>query len=159
MNAFAQALSAALLHFAWQASAAGFLAWFALLLLRKRPAKARYMVSCAALGVTALLPGITLWLVYPTSAPASSASAAAATSQSVAWMTVVPAAMPWFVRLQAWASARVGVRRAGALTATGAERQAVLLAAAARRTGAGRSAADRPTSGGAIEDCCGPCVH
>lgn len=103
MNAFAQALSAALLHFVWQASVAGFLAWFVLYLLRKRSANFRYLVSCVALGVTALLPGITPWLVYPNAAPESSASVVAAASQPVTWMTVVPAALPWFARLQAWA--------------------------------------------------------
>lgn len=103
MNAFAQALTAALLHFVWQASVAGFLAWFVLFVLRQRSANSRYLVSCVALGVTAVLPVITLWLVYQNAAPMSSTSIVATVSQSVTWMTVVPAALPWFTRLQAWA--------------------------------------------------------
>ncbi len=59
-----QALTSALLHFVWQGAAVAFLLWMALGLLRNRSANARYVVSCAALGLMALLPLITAWMVY-----------------------------------------------------------------------------------------------
>ncbi len=59
-----QALTSALLHFVWQGAVVAFLLWMALGLLRNRSANARYVVSCAALALMAVLPLITAWVVY-----------------------------------------------------------------------------------------------
>lgn len=64
MTPLAQALNSALLHFIWQGIAVGFLLWIALLLLRRRTANARYVVSCVALVLLAIAPFITAWTAY-----------------------------------------------------------------------------------------------
>jgi beta-lactamase regulating signal transducer with metallopeptidase domain len=64
MTAIAQALSAALLDFVWQGLLAAFLLWAALFVLKNRSARARYMVSCVALAVMAMLPVLTACLLY-----------------------------------------------------------------------------------------------
>jgi TonB family protein len=66
MTAIAQALSAALLEFVWQGLLAAFLLWTALMVLRNRPARTRYLASCVALAVMAMLPVVTACLVYTT---------------------------------------------------------------------------------------------
>jgi TonB family protein len=70
MTAIAQALSAALLDFVWQGLLAAFLLWTALFALKNRSARARYLASCVALAVMAVLPIVTACLVY--TAPAVS---------------------------------------------------------------------------------------
>jgi TonB family protein len=64
MTAMAQALSAALLEFVWQGLLAAFLLWTALIVLRNRPARTRYLASCVALAVMAMLPVVTACLIY-----------------------------------------------------------------------------------------------
>src|SRR5581483_267881 len=56
MNLLAQALTAALIHFVWQAAAVGFLAWIALSILRESSAAARYLAACSALALLLALP-------------------------------------------------------------------------------------------------------
>jgi bla regulator protein BlaR1 len=63
-TAIAQSLSAALLHFVWQGLLVAFLLWVALFLLRKRSANSRYVASCIALAVLAVLPIITAAVLY-----------------------------------------------------------------------------------------------
>ena len=64
MTAIAQALSVALLDFVWQGLLAAFLLWTALIILRNRSPRARYLACCVALAVMAALPVITACLVY-----------------------------------------------------------------------------------------------
>jgi beta-lactamase regulating signal transducer with metallopeptidase domain len=68
MTAIAQALSVALIDFVWQGLLAAFLLWTALLILRNRSARARYVASCVALAVMAMLPLVTVSLVYAAAA-------------------------------------------------------------------------------------------
>ncbi len=74
MTAMAQALSAALLEFVWQGLLAAFLLWTALFVLKNRSPRARYLASCVALAVMAILPLATACLVY--TAPVVSHAAA-----------------------------------------------------------------------------------
>ncbi len=73
MTALAQALSAALLDFVWQGLLVAVLLWIALFILRNRSARARYAVSCLALGLMAALPAVTAYLIYvaPDALPAA----------------------------------------------------------------------------------------
>lgn len=71
MTPLAQALSSALLHFIWQGIAMGFLLWIALFLLRRSSADVRYFVSCGALVLLALAPGVTALSLYEPRAAAS----------------------------------------------------------------------------------------
>jgi beta-lactamase regulating signal transducer with metallopeptidase domain len=64
MTAITQALSAALLHFAWQGLFVGLLLWVVLFLMRKGTASARYAASCAALVILVLLPLVTAFVSY-----------------------------------------------------------------------------------------------
>ena len=70
MTAIAQALSAALLDFVWQGLLAAFLLWTALIVLKNRSARARYLASSVTLAVMAILPVVTACLAY--TAPAGS---------------------------------------------------------------------------------------
>jgi hypothetical protein len=56
----AQAIGWMLLHFVWQGAAVAAGAAVALAMMRRRSAQARYLVACAALGVMALSPVLTL---------------------------------------------------------------------------------------------------
>jgi len=63
MNPFAEAVSAALIHFVRQALVVAALLWFILGLMRRRSANARYLVACAGLATLAALPILTfVWL-------------------------------------------------------------------------------------------------
>jgi TonB family protein len=84
MMAMAHALSAALLDFVWQGLLAAFLLWTALFVLKNRAPRARYLASCVALAVMAILPVATACLVY--TAPAVSHAAAE-------WSGAVPETM------------------------------------------------------------------
>ena len=63
-----QKLGWTLLHFVWQAAAVALLVAILLALLRKFTANLRYIVACAALGLTVLLPVATMQMV-PISTP------------------------------------------------------------------------------------------
>jgi|GEM_PF-2668446 len=54
----------ALLHFVWQGLVAGGVLWFVLVVLRRSSADLRYWIACLGLGLTALLPVVTI-LVLP----------------------------------------------------------------------------------------------
>ena len=82
MSAFTHALSAALIHFAWQGSIVGLLLWAALAAFRNRSANARYVASCAALIALAALPIITTVVLSIDALPMAGARATA-TSASV----------------------------------------------------------------------------
>ena len=80
MTAIAHALSVALLDFVWQGLLTAFLLWAALFVLQNRSPRARYLASCIALALMAMLPVVTACLVYaaPTASPASAGWIAAA---------------------------------------------------------------------------------
>jgi beta-lactamase regulating signal transducer with metallopeptidase domain len=64
MNPFAEAVSAALIHFVWQALVVAALLWFILGLMRRSSANARYLVACAGLATLAALPILTFSWLY-----------------------------------------------------------------------------------------------
>jgi hypothetical protein len=64
-----QALSAALIQFLWQGSMVGFLLWVTLVALRKQSANAKYVVSCVALAILAVLPLVTTALLWRRALP------------------------------------------------------------------------------------------
>lgn len=106
MTAMAQAFSAALLDFVWQGLLAAFLLWAALLLLRNRSARARYLAGCVALAVMAALPVITACVVYraPSAQPAlvpSGSLAPAAIRAAV--HAAAGSSVDWAAALERWA--------------------------------------------------------
>src|SRR5437867_1035808 len=113
MSPLAQALSAALIHFVWQGSIVGFLLWTALTALRSRSANARYVASCAALGVLAVLPVLTAAALYwgapPVELPALPIAATSHTNADISdAIALVGTAgdvqrIAWLARLQVWA--------------------------------------------------------
>ncbi len=84
MTALSQALSAALLHFIWQGAAVAMLLWATLFALRRGSPNTRYVASCTALLLMAVLPLATAWVVY---------RQPAAFSPSVAIGSVIPLAL------------------------------------------------------------------
>jgi beta-lactamase regulating signal transducer with metallopeptidase domain len=89
MTAFADALTLALMHFVWQGLLVMLALWLALELLRNRPAAARYIASCAAMAVLAILPAATAYLLYagPAESPGGVAVPAAIAKAVVAAQT------------------------------------------------------------------------
>src|SRR5688572_29996071 len=58
-----QAVGWALLHLLWQATLVALVLALVLQALRGQAAAVRYLVACSALGLVALLPGLTAWNV------------------------------------------------------------------------------------------------
>ncbi len=104
-TALAQALSAALLHFVWQGLLVAFLLWVALFILRKQSAHSRYLASCFALVLVALLPVITASILYSTSTPASIplGGVTQPPALSAGFTLSVPSQSTWAVAWQSWA--------------------------------------------------------
>ncbi|HEY4362420.1 MAG TPA: TonB family protein [Bryobacteraceae bacterium] len=104
MTPLARALSLALLHFAWQGVVVAVVLPVMLALLRRRSAQARYLASCGALTLMAVLPAITMWLVYrgPVVAGAPTAVAGVAHGSGV---TMAGPTQGWTAGLDAWALA------------------------------------------------------
>lgn len=100
MTPLARALSSALLHFLWQGVVMALLLSVALALLRKRSAQARYLASCVALGIMAVLPAITMWAMYRAPEAVHAVNATA-----LAPLAAVPlaASANWIARADAWA--------------------------------------------------------
>lgn len=106
MTAITFALRAALLHFLWQGLAVAFLLWVALFFLRKRSAQARYIASCAALGLMMLLPVATATLLFQSPAPPvpMTTQMAIIPAPSIAGIRIPDSAgTAWMVRLEPWA--------------------------------------------------------
>ena len=103
-TAIAQALSAALLHFVWQGLIVAFVLWVALFVLRKRSAHSRYLASCLALAILAVLPAITAYVLYDRPATVRTAEPPAAAPQTIA-AEGRGAASPqvWLAAWQSWA--------------------------------------------------------
>jgi TonB family protein len=83
MTPLASAISGALIHFVWQGAIVGVSLSLALFGLRRRSPNSRYIISCVALAVLALMPLVTTWLLYSRPAPARSGAAAANVSQVI----------------------------------------------------------------------------
>ena len=103
---FVRALSLALLHFVWQGMLVAIVLWIALFVMRRRAAASRYAVSCAALGLMAMLPAITAYWLFERQQVSLDAVGAVAAQQLVAVATRA-ATTGWLSRLQtltqAWA--------------------------------------------------------
>src|SRR4026207_1178121 len=107
MTPVTQTLTAALIHFVWQGIVVGLLLWIALFLLRKHSANARYAAGCIALGVLALSPLMTGWMVYQPDPQVSEISGARSAGQSVglllsAGSSVAPAMTESLKRMDGW---------------------------------------------------------
>jgi len=101
----AQALRTALLDFVWQGLLAAFVLWAALLVLRKRPPRARYLACCVALAVMAVLPAVTACLVY--TAPAAhqvsaTAIAVAPHAPTAVRNTPLSRSLSWAAGIESW---------------------------------------------------------
>ena len=95
------ALSAALLHFVWQGLAVTILLWLALFAMRRRAASLRYAVSCGAMALLVLLPGLTTWILYSAGSVGFSRRA---TSVPLAPLSVAPlTSFDFLALLQSWA--------------------------------------------------------
>jgi beta-lactamase regulating signal transducer with metallopeptidase domain len=106
MTAITHAISAALLHFVWQAPVVAFLLWVALATLRKSSARFRYLLSCAALAIMIALPVVTVVVVYRTTVAASAPiDKVVDTSHSAGPETfsATPSLSAWIAALEAWA--------------------------------------------------------
>jgi len=108
MTAFTQAFSTALIHFIWQGGIVAALLWIALFVLRRESANSRYLASCIALAIMAVLPIATMYLTYEASVtlPKVSASTADAKPVTAAIGSVAGSASEisasWFGWVQTW---------------------------------------------------------
>ena len=101
MTSLPIALSAALLHFVWQGATVALLLWIVLAVLRKESASVRYVVCCAALGLLALMPVVTVWLVYvPSPALTGRAVFVASAAEFRGFAAIAP--VRWFDLAQPW---------------------------------------------------------
>lgn len=100
MTALAHAFSLALLHFVWQGAIVVAVLWAALFVLRKGSSNARYALSCGGLGVLAMLPAITTYVLYRR--PIHGAATDAAFSGGQVLLASAARAGDWFSILQAW---------------------------------------------------------
>jgi hypothetical protein len=64
MTPLAIAISRALIHFVWQGLLVGMLLTVVLFALRKHRPTSRYLAGCIALGLLALMPVATTWILY-----------------------------------------------------------------------------------------------
>jgi beta-lactamase regulating signal transducer with metallopeptidase domain len=103
MTPLALALNSALLHLLWQGAVVAFLLWMTLAALRTRSAQARYVISCAALGILALAPIVTMCLVYqrPADFPMSFPSAGTVFAIA-AFTTPISSPTNWLALAQSW---------------------------------------------------------
>ena len=104
-TALAQALSAALLHFVWQGLLVAFLLWVALFILRKQSAHSRYLASCFALVLVALLPVVTAYVLYSAPTPVSALVAGVTLPPAISagFTLPVPSQSTWATVWQSWA--------------------------------------------------------
>jgi TonB family protein len=98
----AQAISQALLHFVWQGMLVVIALWITLFAMRRRSAASRYAVSCAALGLMAILPAITAYVLYQRPQPFGARGPSETAGQFVAVATS-GTAPGWLALVQAWA--------------------------------------------------------
>src|SRR5580698_5792837 len=105
MTPLGMALNSALLHLVWQGVVVAFVLWIALAALRRRSAGARYLVSCTALGILALAPVVTMFLVYPSPIDPSAAYQRPALSREISmavFATPIAAPLDWLALARIW---------------------------------------------------------
>lgn len=136
------ALNSALLHLLWQGVVVAFLLWISLAALRRSSANARYVVSCSALALLAVLPVVTACVVYTSPIAVNRAPAALAVTAIVPpiptefnWLAV---ANTWLVPLWACGVLALSVRllwgcaKVSTLKRTGDPAEPAVLATVAR---------------------------
>ncbi len=101
MTPLAQAISEALVQFAWQGFVVSLCAWVAMYLLRHGSPQTRYLVCCAALFVAGALPVVTAISVYD-SRPVSGGTAAVTLTIRALWSGSAPAAARWLEASRPW---------------------------------------------------------
>jgi beta-lactamase regulating signal transducer with metallopeptidase domain len=99
MTPLALALNSALLHLVWQGVVVAFLLWIVLAALRGGSANARYVASCAALALLAVLPVVTACLAYTSPIVVDRVPITLAVTVIV---RPVPAEFNWLALMQAW---------------------------------------------------------
>lgn len=104
MKALIPALDSALLNFVWQGVAVASLLWLTLAALRRTPANARYLASCAALGVLALMPVVTAWsaCARQTASGEAAVTFIDVTAARIAAVPVYAGWAGWWTIVQAW---------------------------------------------------------
>ena len=106
MTPLASAISGALIHFVWQGVIVGVSLSLALFGLRRRSPSSRYIISCVALAVLALMPLVTTWLLYSRPAPARSGASTAGNVSQVISTAAAPLQFRqarWLNWLRVWA--------------------------------------------------------
>jgi TonB family protein len=99
----AQALSAALLQFVWQGLLVAVFLWISLRLARRRSAHLRYLLSCAALVLLAVLPLVTALLAYDRVLPSNAAGILPGeTGAAIAGPATTPSG-DWLSPVRRWA--------------------------------------------------------
>src|SRR5262245_3366522 len=105
MTPLASAISGALIHFVWQGSIVGVALGLALFGLRRRSPNSRYITSCLALALLAVMPLVTTWLLYSRPAPTRAVTGVAGVSEviSTAAAHLQPRSTLWLNWLRLWA--------------------------------------------------------
>src|SRR5438309_1884418 len=105
MIALTDALSAALLHFVWQGLIVALLLWIILFALRRRSANARYVASCIALGILAILPIVTTAWAYEVPVPSTVVHSVVSAVSGQTSSNAAPLAIraSWLTWIQSWA--------------------------------------------------------
>ncbi len=105
MTAVIHAVSAALLHFLWQGLLAVSILRVVLAMMKRQPARLRYLVNCAVLGCMTAAPLVTAWMLY--SAPPvwnAHSATAAVTPLAASPLPPVPTSLPAvFELMEKWA--------------------------------------------------------
>jgi len=103
MTSLAWAISRALIDFVWQGSIVGISLWGVLFLLKKKSANSRYVASCVALAVLAVMPVVTAAVVYRSSAAPAAGMALSVPSQAAGLSSLARITQSvWWTRLQSW---------------------------------------------------------
>jgi TonB family protein len=105
MTPLASAISGALIHFVWQGSIVGVALGLALFGLRRRSPNSRYITSCLALALLAVMPLVTTWLLYSRPAPTRAVTGVAGVSEviSTAAAHLQPRSTLWLNWVRLWA--------------------------------------------------------
>ncbi len=107
MRTFADVVGTALFHSLWQGAVLAFALLAALAALRHRSANARYVATCVALGLMAVLPVATAAVMYLRAGPADAFVRLLADSPpaatAAAWIASEGSQPTWVVTLQRWA--------------------------------------------------------
>src|SRR5688572_18307257 len=102
MTPLALAISRALIHFVWQGLLVGILLSVVLFALRKHRPTSRYLAGCIALGLLALMPVATTWILYSGSSGVTAAPNTALQALTVNDAVHAFAGGVWVGRLQSW---------------------------------------------------------